>query len=228
MSNNRVTLLLLTYNRFDYAKQTLMSALDNIMTTKKLAVHIADDGTGYEYTDRLRHIAGGYAHVEGITVTDSRRGGYGRNFNLATQVIHQHSDYVLVLEDDWELMKPLDLDRLIRALDGGIGVECIRLGYMSFTQALYGRVMAPPPHWEKYLLLNPNSDEPHVFAGHPRLETRMYQQRVGPWPEGLAPGDTEFAVAHKKQARIGVAWPMFNDPDNSVFQHIGTIRSTDV
>jgi hypothetical protein len=165
-----------------------------------------------------------------VTSSDAMRGGYGKNVNLAMQALHSDIDVVLMLEDDWTLTRPLDVAPLMRALNASIGVECIRLGYLSFTQALYGRVMSAPPEWYKYLLLDPDSPEPHVFAGHPRIETVAYQKRVGPWPEGLNPGATEFAIAHNTEARRGVAWPMdlvwpTRDP---LFAHIGAVRSTEV
>jgi hypothetical protein len=75
-------------------------------------------------------------------------------------------------------------------------------------------------------LLDGDSPEPHVFAGHPRLETVGYQRRVGEWPEGLLPGETEFSVAHYQWARMGVVWPMdLVKPSGDLFCHIGTIRS---
>lgn len=218
--------MLLTYNRLTYAEKTLRSTLRLVASREhELAVHIADDGSGPGYIDHLLNVVKDYPFIETVSHSNSQRGGYGRNYNLGTQAIHHRSDFIMPTEDDWELVKPLDLDMLVRALEGKIGIECIRLGYLSFTQALYGRVMSPPPNWEKYLLLDPQSKEPHVFAGHPRLESRAFQQRVGAWPEQLAPGDTEFAVAHKLTARTGVAWPMFFDPQNGPFCHIGTVRS---
>lgn len=219
----KVTLLLLTYNRLDYAKETLRSVLDNIKTTHPLVVHIADDGSPEGYTDELRELAGGYAHVDGITVTNAERGGYGHNYNLAMQIIHQHSLYCVVAEDDWRLCKPLDLDPLLNCLDVSSEIGCIRLGYIGFTQELRGKIV--DILGSKYLVFDPNSFEPHVFAGHPRVEAVVWQKEVGEWPTGLAPGTTEFAVCHKLAARKRVAWPMFNDPDNSIFQHIGAERS---
>lgn len=220
---DKVTLLLLTYNRLDYAKETLRSALDNMHTSHPLVVHIADDGSPEGYTDELRKLAGGYVHVEGVTVTNAERGGYGHNYNLASKIIHQHSRYCICLEDDWRLVKSLDLDSLLDCLDTSLEIGCIRLGYIGFTQELRGKII--DVLGSKYLVFDPDSPEPHLFAGHPRVEAIAWQKEVGPWPTELAPGATEFAVCHKPAARKRVAWPMFNDPDNSLFVHIGAERA---
>lgn len=222
----KIAICLMTYARTEYAVRTLRSTLDHIKYADQISVHIADDGSKPEHRSELYDLAGGYARVQGVSVSNSERGGYGRNYNLATQAVHGFADYVLMLEDDWQLLRALDLDLLVAALDAGVGIDAIRLGYLSFTQALIGQVVNVPPSDEKYLLLAGDSLEPHVFAGHPRLEKVSYQKRVGPWPEGLLPGQTEFAVAHNIEARMGVAWPMdFMHSRGDLFAHIGTTRS---
>lgn len=224
----KITICLLTYARTVYARKTLHSTLDNIhCIDNELRVHIADDGSPAEHRRILQEMASQHPYVLGVTVSNSMRGGYGRNFNLATQVTHHNSDYILPLEDDWELVRTLNLDDLVRDLEREPRINCIRLGYLSFTQELRGQVI--DVNNRKYLLLDPSSAEPHIFAGHPRLERVSFQRSVGPWPEGREPGATEFTVAHSWAARQGVAWPMdVVRPCGDLFAHIGTIRSTEV
>jgi hypothetical protein len=215
-------ILLLTYNRLDCAEKTLRSALDNLTYSGPLCVHIADDGSGPGYREKLIQLAEGYAHIQGVGVTNSEQGGYGRNYNLATQVIHGHSSIVLPLEDDWELLRHLDLDHLVRALvEGKFG--CIRLGYLGITQPLKGELVAA--NERLWLLLDPASEERHIFAGHPRLETIEWEKSVGPWPERLDPNMTEFNVCAIPGARSGVVWPIcILHADGDLFVHIGVER----
>lgn len=227
----RVTIALLTYEdgARHTAERTLRAALDRITYAGPLSVHIADDGSVDGHVDRLREIAGGYATVEFIGASNAGRRGYGHSFNLMTQVVHLGSDVVLVLEDDWELTRPLDLAPLVETLlaqslpYGGPAISCIRLGYLGFTQSLRGEFV----HTQAgvMVMLDPDSQEPHIFAGHPRLETVAFERAVGPWPEGLAPGATEFTVCHIPEARRGVAWPLDFGPSaqraDSLFVHIG-------
>lgn len=225
----KVTICLLTYARTEYAKCTLQSCLDGISYSGyagKVSVHIADDGSEAAHRECLYELAGGYSNVQGVTISNSERGGYGKNVNLATQVMHSFSDYVLMLEDDWELVRSLDLDALVNVFEAEPRINCIRMGYMSFTQRVFGEVIDVAN--SKYFLFDPASPEPHVFAGHPRFERVSYQRQVGAWPENLAPGATEFSVAHRVPAKTGVVWPMdLVAPRGGLFCHIGTVRSTD-
>jgi Glycosyl transferase family 2 len=218
----RVAVCLMTYNRFEYASRTVRALYRRVQPRPHL--HIADDGSPGDYIKRLVDVA----HKVGapaVTFTNSERGGYGRNVNLASQVTHQLADYVLMIEDDWELLHALELPGYIEDMESERTIDCVRLGYLSWTQPLYGRLVAGINY--KYLLLDGASPEPHVFAGHPRLERVSYQREVGEWPEGLDPNQTEFAVAHAPRARVGVAWRIGLDPreGSGLFAHIGTERA---
>lgn len=231
----RVTVLLLTYEdgARGTAERTLRAVQQGIAYEGSLHLHIADDGSQDGHVARLREIAGATTVWETIGATNAARGGYGRSYNLATQAIHSvdHAGIVMPLEDDWELLRPLDITPLVLTLtrDYGRGgadqseIDCIRLGYLGFTQPLHGNVVhtADGP----MLLIDSDSPEPHVFAGHPRLETVAFERRVGPWPEGLAAGATEFDVAHRAAARRGIAWPLnrgsASQGGGAIFAHIG-------
>lgn len=223
---SKVCVLLLTYSRLEYAKRTLRTTFEYLRGDHDYYLHIASDGDTNEYISELEQSffkAGRLHPLMNIDVSNSERRGYGANFNLATQTIHTYADYVLVLEDDWELTRELDIDLYIQALDE-LGAGCMRLGYLGFTQPL--RAELASACGRIWLRLDPSSSEPHVFAGHPRLETVAWQRSVGPWPEALEPGQTEFAVAHIAEARHGVIWPMQEvKPYGDLYVHIGAERS---
>lgn len=229
----RLTVCLLTYNRLEYAKATIDGLFKHLVVPDDWHInfHIADDGSPEGYVTELQeHLLAQYRRStvinhEGIIVdtSNSERGGYGKNFNLAMQAFHESSDYVMPVEDDWVLQRDLNIAQLAQVFDDIPDVGCIRLGYLSYTQPLRGLVVAS--NNTKYLVLDPDSDEPHLFAGHPRIETVAWERLVGPWPEGLAPGDTEFYVS-TKLARRGIAWPMdLTRSGGDLFVHIGSERS---
>lgn len=219
----KICLILLTYNRLEYAKKTLNSCLTNLKYSDELRVHIASDGDDPDYIQKLHELASNLLESDQlVTVTNSERGGYGKNYNLAMQVAHQVADIVLPMEDDWELVRELDLDELSVPLYSGYG--CVRMGYIGWTQPLRSEFVSI--NNKHYLLFDPDSPEPHVFAGHPRLESVNWARNVGPWPEGLLPGATEFAVAQRKESRQGVVWPIYEiTPAGNAFVHIGAERS---
>lgn len=215
-----IGVILLTYNRLTYALQTLDALYAHLITRMPVLLHIADDGSPQDYRTELYQFA--RQRWDNVTVSNSQRGGYGASYNLATQVLHQQCDLLLPLEDDWTLTRDLDLDPLVRVLRAGGSIESIRLGYLGFTQQMKGELLHQ--EGQTFLLLDPDSPEPHVFAGHPRLETRGYQRGIGPWPEGVPAGETEFHVAHRPEARRGVAWPLdLVHPRGDLFAHIGTV-----
>jgi len=216
-------ILLLTYEdgARNTAEITLRSALDNIRYSGDIHVHIADDGSVPGHVDVLRAIAAGYDNVVTVGSTNANRHGYGASYNLASQVVHTAHEIILPLEDDWRLTRLLLLDNLVATLNGGYHIDCIRLGYLGFTQPLQGLVMHTPAG--VMMRLDPFSAERHVAAGHPRLETRAFQRGVGPWLEDRPAGATEFEWCGRAAARVNVAWPMdIIQPIGDLFVHIGS------
>lgn len=203
------------------AETTLRNALSWIRYSGPLDVHIADDGSEEAHRAHLAEIAGGYAHVRHVGVTNAERGGYGKSYNLAMQAVHAGAEIILPLEDDWELLHHIDLDPLVETLiDPTLGIDCLRLGYIGWTQEVRGELLHTPA--DTVFLFDPESSEPHVFAGHPRLETRDFERAVGPWAEGLPAGATEFDVSQRPEARVGVGFPLdLIHPRGDLFAHIG-------
>lgn len=228
----KLGILFLTYApslgspRAMYAQQTLDSLFRNLCTSASISMVIADDGSPEAYQQsiidyaRNQHfeLIPGCPKVEAVTLTDSARHGYGRSFNIGAKMLHGAVDHILVLEDDWEMTRALNIDPHLRALETGI-FGCIRFGYLGTTQTLLGHVVQVEG-CGTYWLLHADSPEPHVFSGHPRLESVAWQQANGPWPEGLQPGETEFAVAQR--VRDGIVWPAY---DGGSWVHIGSVRA---
>lgn len=215
-----VGLTLFTYDRLDYAKRTLAAAAKYLVSPWPIWCHIASDGDPDEYVVELLSLAHSLFGEDQVSLSTTARRGYGASYNASTMVTHSIADILLPLEDDWELQRPLDIGPMIETLqDGDIG--CIRMGYIGYTQQLRGEFAYR--HGHHYLKLDPDSPEPHVFSGGPRLETRSFEVNVGLWPEGLHAGETEFEVAHRREAREGIAWPIdLIAPRGDAFAHIGT------
>lgn len=218
-----VAIMLFTYRRFSTAVRTLGALRTHLSYSGRVHVHIADDGSpplldGTPHGEALMLEAAKWA--ASVSRTDSEQHGYGASYNRATQVTHEIAEILLPLEDDWELQRPLHLDPLVETLLGKYEVACIRMGYVGYTQELRGRFIPTPAG--QMLLFDPLSPEPHVFAGHARLETRQFERSVGAWPEMVPAGATEFEVSHREAARRGVAWPLdVIKPSEGLFAHIG-------
>lgn len=221
-----IAVTVFTYNRFEYARRTVAAMAKNLQSSEPLALHIADDGSRDGDLDAFVAWCRKQKQWASVDSTNSERRGYGASFNLATQQTHQIADVHLLVEDDWELLRPLNLDQYVPILRKGLAlVDCIRLGYLGWTQALRGELVRLDGI--AFLKFDPWTPEPHVWTGHPRLETRTRQRTVGAWPEGVGAGTTEFAVAERSQSRYGVVWPMDIKPDGDLFAHIGTVQARD-
>lgn len=215
--------MLFTYDRLEIAKKTLHS-LYNLHSPEEIWLHIADDGSSQEYRDELFTV-GHVLFSDRVSISNSERGGYGASYNLATQATHLIADLLLPLEDDWELMRPLDLSPMVELLRRG-EANCVRLGYVGWTQRLRSWFFGSGGY--TWLQLDPDSEERHVFAGGPRLETRDFERSIGPWPEGEFAGWTEHIVAGKPESRQGVVWPAdLIKPSGDAFVHIGSVPIKD-
>jgi hypothetical protein len=218
-------LVFLTKRRLQYAQQSIRS-LSRLKTQEKIHFHIADDGSGEDYQTSLAHAAEeALGQDTPITLSDSKDRGYGANYNAATLITHSlaNADVILPIEDDWELTRDLDVDVMIKSLRENV-FSCVRMGYVGYTQSLLAKlVWYQNMHWLEF---SEFSSEPHVFSGHPRLETVQFQREVGLWNEGLDAGATEFEVAHRARARQGVAWPIdLITLKGNAWAHIGTDKA---
>lgn len=223
-----IAIILLTCDRpkerCDYAR-TVLRSLKNLVTDEEIWLHIADDGSDPAYRDEMiaaaREMYGARS-----SITDAQGSGYGANYNVATQVVHDIDgvDLILPLEDDWELTRPLDLAPIAAVLRDGV-FGCVRMGYIGFTQELRATFVSHGGH--HWLALDPESAEPHVFAGGPRLETVAWERTVGPWDEHLSAGETEFNIAHRPEARVAIGWPVdLIKPQGDAFVHVGALKAS--
>lgn len=217
--------------RVGYAAKCLRLLLERLKFSKgELIWHIADDGSFDGHVDSLVKICEEF----GITPTISNTGhlGYGANMNHATQVIHSLADVVMPIEEDWELVREFDISDFVDVLmspnEGNDNdISCIRLGYLGWSNKVTGWLAQKAG--QTFFRFDPHSQETHVFAGHPRIETVAFERRVGPWPEGIRPGYTEMEVCNRIESREGVAWPMdagINASQNysNMFAHIGEVQ----
>lgn len=209
--------------REEYAWLTINS-LHRLQASEPFWFHLADDGSSQEFRDKIMTYAR-IAWGDNTSVTNSDRRGYGASYNISSQVVHPQADLILPLEDDWEMLRDFDLDPFARLLRAGV-YRCIRMGYIGYTTTL--RATFEYYENQHFLRLDPDSQEKHVFAGGPRLETRDFQRAVGAWPEELGAGHTELEVIKNPETRHGVAWPIEAiKPKGDLFQHVGGLKAGD-
>jgi hypothetical protein len=235
--------------RTKYAVEAARHLRQHVVWPEPIWWHIADDGSGPEHLAAINRAAmevTPYGHDIGHwTISNSEGRGYGANVNAARDFLQAEGppEFLLCVEDDWRLVRPLDLDHMLAALRDPEMVDCgmIRLSYIAYTGQLFGLF-----RWagdRQWLELRRDSEEGFIFSGNPRLEHWGFQEGFS-WCDSAKelthgkgrgwPGDYELDAAWRlKQrdagARTEVLWPVDLLPasagERSYFQHFGAERS---
>ena len=220
MSVEPIVIILLTYNRTEYALRTIAAARARLRYPD-LSWYVADGGSTDEHKAAIKAALEG-APVIGAHSTEHDQTSYGRDANIAMDVAYQHTRLVFVLEDDWELGGELDLrpfaDMLLNVEDEGM----VRLGYLQ--EGMAGETWGWGGHL--YWKLKRDSPSAYVFTGHPSLRHVRFREAYGAYPPGLRPGETELAMAwqFREGAGPGIVFPV-ELGSYGPFGHIGAIQS---
>lgn len=213
-----IVVILLTYERTDYAVRTLAAAR-KYLRYPDLRWYLADDGSREEHCDTILAAAKGLNLAGRHTLAG---GTYGANANRAWQEAAKVSRLTLFLEDDWELRSELDLRPFADLLMEDERFGMVRLGYLNLGMA--GLTFGS--HGHLYWWLNRQSPEAYVFTGHPSLRHQRFWDAYGPYTEGRQPGETELDMAWQFRTREGpgIVWPAELGA-NGLFGHIGERQS---
>lgn len=212
-----ITIILLTYERTEYALKTIDSVLANLRYPN-LAWFVADDGSSSE------HISAITTRLQGHNIVGmwSQRDSYGRSANEGIAATRTQGQLAFFLEDDWELKEPFDLWPYAALLMEDETVGMIRMGYLNegVTGTTFGH------RGQLYWKLSDIS--PYIFAGHPSLRHLRFHDHAGGYIEHLQPGETELAMAWKHKSsqdpKPSIVWPTLLG-QYGPFNHIGTQQS---
>lgn len=221
-----VAILLLTYRntpeRTDYAVATVKSLRDDLVYDGPRRWHIADNGSEPEHVAAIRaELDPYYEHV----TAHSERCAPGRSWNLGLLACYEHTDYILVMEDDWTLKHEFDITPYVHLLEHEEGVGMVRFGTLTVGMKMdvvgyYGR---------HYLRMSKRVQ--YAFSGNPHLRHRRLNKIVGLYNENIrpSPGDVEIDFDHRfrQQDQVDIVRPA-DLPGWGVFQHIGSVQSYEV
>jgi len=201
----QVSVLLITYKRMDRALLTLEGVRNHLVYPGPLHYHVADDGSGGDHIAQLVAECARDPRAVSVTSTDAARAGVGVSMNLGQHVCWERSDYILWLEDDWQLTAPFNLMPCVAVLRECQDVGMVRLGYMQ--RGMTGTLEAGGG--QLWWRLSWDSSDPYVFTGHAALRHKRFWDFNGDYPAGLTPGDTEGVFSDKVRRRRGpvMLWP---------------------
>ena len=216
-----VMILIITYRRLRLAIETIKSVKANLVYPN-IGFHIADDGSNTsEHPSYVQSLVDEIGPEYSITVSDSKRGGVGKNMNLGIQAVLDRADLWLHLEDDWALRGKLDLLPCVQLLMENETVGMVRLGRLSAGIKAETLAGANKMWWR----LKKNSDT-YVFSGNAALRHRRFHSHYGPYKEGLMPGQTELVHCNKFNTTPGpdIVWPAWLNTEQT-FSHLGDSHS---
>ena len=206
-----VVILLVTYKRTELATRVVRAIQQNLDYPNYGWV-IADDGSP---DGHVRAIVDAIGHE--VALTNAARYGVGKSMNLGMAKALEYGDYILWLEDDWEVTKPVDLRPCVQLRKEREDVGMVRLAYIS--PGIRGELISGAGRLWWRLEKGPT----YTFTGHASLRHRRFCETYGQYQTGLAPGETELYMCGTFNNRQGpgVVLPAWTG-EWGPFAHIGT------
>lgn len=216
-----VYILLTTYLRTEAAVKTVRAVKEKLVYPN-YGWYISDDGSPQDHINAImEEIGTGYHRY---IFNSKRKGvGYGMNTCLA-DIWKMGVELVISLEDDWELLNPLDLVPFVRTLVDHPENGLVRFGYLA--AGALGEVVS----YENQLFWNlKNNGFTYRYTGHPHLKHKRFHDVYGYYDMGLPPGTTELSMCGKTNLKEG---PNLLYPTDCAtygfFAHIGSDSLKDI
>lgn len=200
----KLAIAMVTYKRTEVALRTIHSTFNNLNYPKEnIGFYLADDGSPKEHHEQLIEAV----ESHGIKIIgehndrfrypgqeDTHNAGIG--WNKALGISHQFSDFVLFLEDDWELENPLELIPYVKLLQ-----EREDVGICSFRILSVEADVRTVGHDGKLYLQYARTTQ-YSYSGNPNLRHARYTRHYGWFIENGNPGEIELKMDDQYLASI--------------------------
>ncbi len=212
-----VTIIVCTYNRPTEIRKTIQ-ALCQRLHYPDLRWIIADDGSPGSYVTEVTHwmIDALAVNPDLIECTITERKGWGANVNAALAAAQ--TEYIYFTEDDYVLLRPLDLRPYVALMECDTWVGLVRLGIVGHAgivaTLLESDISAWLPGYQEndsnrgyegngrlgYWRISPElSAGPfgfYIYSNRPHLKHVRFHDEYGWYREGAKLADTEHAMNH--------------------------------
>lgn len=214
-----VTIGIITYRRVQEIQRTVDALVQNVTYRGELRWLIADDSSPDGYVSKLKRNRL-FKDIGAAFVSTVKNSGWGVNANNLLK--HVDTDYVLFLEDDYVLTKPLDLSLGVALLEEKPHLGLVRYRGTAGDHVIFHQFQADMtryipdfreamghPGGLTYLQLDGHSPTAYLYSNGPHLKHRRFHAFYGEYPEGKKLGDTEETMA------VRVKSMMQKDPANA-------------
>lgn len=226
----KISIVLVTYKRSEMALRTIASTCKNLVYPKELISWcVADDGSPREDYDAIMGALASrdqkviYSHNERMRSKGQETTFHsGRGWNKAMGIAYQNTNFVLLLEDDWELEKPFDIVPYVKLLQ-----EREDVGLVSFRILSVGCDVHTVGHGGLHYLQYQRTTQ-YAYSGNPQLRHARFVQHYGTFAEDVNPGGIELAQDDRYRLDTNNGpwiWrPVSIDPWGT-WSHIGSEKS---
>lgn len=208
-----ITIVVVTFRRLNEIRKTIDALLKNVVYPRhKLHWLIADDHSDEsnepmgEYVNEIIHTPR-YKMLDMAASITPENGGWAKNVNLALSQVK--TDFYFFIEDDYAVMKTLDLRAgvamlLVKPEIGMLRYRGTAGGHVVFHQLEADISAYVPDHQDgvglpgklTYCLLDSGSPDLYLYTHGASLRRRSFDAFYGAYPEGLKLGATEEMYAH--------------------------------
>lgn len=226
----KLSIVMVSYKRTEMALRTLRSTSQNLIYPKELrGFYLGDDGSNQKDFLKLLECLGenqenvlGY-HNERLRKPEHKDTFFaGLGWNKALGIAYQNSDFVLFLEDDWELEQPFDIVPYVKLLQ-----ENERVGIVSFRILSVGNDVHTVGHGGQVYLKYLRTTQ-YSYSGNPHLRHARFVRYYGWFDETVNPGGIELKQDDKYRLDVEDGpeiWrPVTVDPWGA-WHHIGQEKS---
>lgn len=219
----RLAIAMVTYKRTDEALRTIRGVSENLVYPNELiGWFVGDDGSEKAHSNALILEIARTSHGRLMNYHNERFTPMtGRGWNRVLGLGYQYSDFVLWLEDDWELTKPFFIEPYIRMLMEREDVGLVRLGHLAVGSDVH-IVGHNGVHYLKYL-----KSTQYAYSGNPQIRHARYVKHYGWYATDKNPGEIELDYDARFREFPGgpEIWRPADIPGWGVFGHIGTEKS---
>lgn len=224
-----IAIAMVTFRRTDMAIRTIESTCDNLIYPRtKRSWYIGDDGSGNEHMDRiLETLRSKGENIMGFHNERMRKDSFkdkpfpGIGWNKALGIAHQNSDFVLWLEDDWDLDEHFDLKPYVLLLK-----EQEDVGICSFRILSTGAAIKTVGYGGEVYFDYERTTQ-YAYSGNPYLRHARYTKHYGWFREDCNPGNIE--LKQDDLYRLAVEGPRIWRPAGisvwGAWKHIGTDKT---
>jgi len=226
----KLSIGLVTCKRLDVAMRTISSTCNNLGYPRDLiSWFVGDDGSSPEdFEKMISHLKSfghqlAYSHNERMRNPGEEDTFFaGKGWNKTLGLAHQNSDFVLWVEDDWELDRPFDLVPHVRLLQ-----ENEAVGMVTFRILSVGNEVKTVGHNGQHYLEYMRTTQ-YSYSGNPQLRHARFTTHYGWFAENVNPGGIELAQDDKYRLDVSNGPKIWRPADLDpwgAWHHIGKDKS---